>query len=80
MLGAKKRDPFVAALRRLAKAGEAALLPAAAPPEVEPGSDLHVSKPPKTKKGAKAKSHGKKKQVADPVASEPLMEAEAATP
>lgn len=52
LLGAKKRDPFIEALRRLARAGEGGLLP-------EPAAETSDVKPKKAKKGAKKKKKHK---------------------
>ena len=73
LLGGKKRDPFIEALRRLAKAGEATVLPAAPDPA--------EAKPKKAKKsGKKKKKHKLRKPepdaaVAEPVAPEPASAA-----
>ncbi len=71
LLGAKKREPFVAALRRLARAGEAALLPEASeqdaptPSTPDLGEDepnaINTAKAPSSKDG---KGKGKKKKKA----------------
>ena len=62
LLGGKRREPFIEALRRLAKAGEGGLLPDPAPkPE----------KPKKLKKGGKRKKH-KAKPKAEPAETAPV--------
>ena len=58
LLGSKKRDPFVAALRRLSKAGEAALLPQAPDLDRSAAPEDEHDKP---KKGGKIKEGRKKK-------------------
>jgi DNA-binding MarR family transcriptional regulator len=56
LLGPKKRDAFLTGLRRLAKAGEPALLPedAQSAPTVEPQAKAKLKKEKKKKKKAKA--------------------------
>jgi MarR family transcriptional regulator, temperature-dependent positive regulator of motility len=63
LLGAKKREPFVEALRKLAKAGEGALLP-----EV-PSEGEEKPKKAKTKKDGKKKKKHKAERSEAPVPS-----------
>ena len=60
LLGAKKREPFIEALRKLAKAGEGELLP-------EPL--LKAEKPKKAKKGGKKKKKHRQEVVEAPAST-----------
>ena len=62
LLGGKKREPFVEALRRLAKAGESGLLP---DPE-----EAAEPKPKKARKGGKKKKKHKRDRGSNPGAAE----------
>ena len=62
LLGGKKREPFIEALRKLAKAGEGGLLPEAAPTGA-PAKRKKVKKDGKKKKKAKLRSRGERAEA-----------------
>ena len=72
LLGGKKREPFVEALRRLAKAGESGLLP---DPE-----EAAQPKPKKARKGGKKKKKHKRDRGSNPGAAEAGLVPEVPSP
>ncbi len=82
LLGPKKRAPFVAALRRLAKAGEAALLPepGEAAPASDDAGDPPKAKTPKAGKPKRAKDKDRKKKKSKRSGGPDQAEADALTP
>ena len=67
LLGAKKREPFVDALRRLARAGEGSLLPDAGKDEEPPRKADPESGGDKKRKGGKKKKKAKAAALADKI-------------